>query len=290
MASASRYLPNARRLPSSTWTCETMSAARWVTSTSWALSSAAVAGSSVVPDAVAAAVAAASFSPAAVRRVSCRSASVFAWAMRRSISPSSVSRRASSSAIRAERAGRVSGVVAGATVSVIVRVVRLRGGWTGSVFRHPDPALAHGIDHGLGPVVDGQLAEDRAHVVLDGLLADRQRVGDLLVGHALSDVVEDLDLARRERREDRGGVLAVDRKLAELLQDPGRDGWLGEDLVVDEVLAADHPPDDRDEVVRADVLEDERRGARLDRVEQRVLVLRLGEHDDPARRQFALDP
>src|SRR6476660_3260725 len=235
-----------------------MSAARWVTSTSWALSSAAVAGSSVVPDAVAAAVAAASFSPAAVRRVSCRSASVFAWAMRRSISPSSVSRRASSSAMRADRAGRVSGVVAGATVSVIVWCASPgTGRWTGSVFRHPDPALAHGIDHGLGPVVHGQLAEDRAHVVLDGLLADRERVGDLLVGHALGDVVEDLDLARGQRREDRLRLLPVDGQLAELLEDPRRDGRLREDLVVDEELALGDAPDHVDQVVRADVLDHE---------------------------------
>src|SRR5215212_3479710 len=78
-----------------------------------------------------------------------------------------------------------------------------------SVLGHLDPALAHRVDDGLGPVVHGELPEDRAHVVLDGLLADRQRVGDLLVRHSLGDVVEDLDLAGRERREDRSGVLAV---------------------------------------------------------------------------------
>src|SRR6185503_7971916 len=78
-----------------------------------------------------------------------------------------------------------------------------------SVLRHLDPALAHRVDDGLGPVIHGQLAQDRAHVVLDRLLADRERVGDLLVGHALGDVVEDLDLARGQRREDRLGLLAV---------------------------------------------------------------------------------
>jgi hypothetical protein len=65
-----------------------------------------------------------------------------------------------------------------------------------SVFRNLDPALAHGIHHSLGSVVNRQLAQDAAHVVLDGLLADRQRVGHLLVGHPLRDVVQDLDLAR----------------------------------------------------------------------------------------------
>ena len=65
-----------------------------------------------------------------------------------------------------------------------------------SVFGDLDPALAHGIHHGLGAVVDRELAQDAAHVVLDRLLADRQRVGDLLVGHPLRDVVQDLHLAR----------------------------------------------------------------------------------------------
>ena len=94
----------------------------------------------------------------------------------------------------------------------------------------------------------------------------------------------------RQRREDRRGLLAVDRQLAELLEDPRRDGRLGEDLVVDQELAEGDAADDRDEVVGPDILEDERRRAGLDRVEQRVLVLVDGEHDDPGRRQLALDP
>src|SRR5262245_13911202 len=159
-----------------------------------------------------------------------------------------------------------------------------------SVLGDLDPSLAHGVDDGLGPVVDRQLAEDRAHVVLDRLLADRQRVGDLLVRHALGDVVEDLDLARGERREDGRGLLAVHRQLAELLEDTRRDRRLREDLVVDQVLAADDATDDRDEVVGTDVLEDERGGAGLDRVEERVLVLADREDDDPRRGQLALDP
>src|SRR6185312_14438605 len=113
---------------------------------------------------------------------------------------------------------------------------------------------------------------------------------DLLVRHALGDVVEDLDLARRERREDRGCLLAVDGQLAELLEDARGDRRLREDLVVDQVLARVDAADDRDEIVRADVLEDERRGARFDRVEQRVLVLADRQDDDRGRRQLALDP
>ena len=152
-----------------------------------------------------------------------------------------------------------------------------------SILGDADPSLLHGVNDCLRAVVDRQLAQDRAHVVLDGLLADRQRVGDLLVGHALGDVVENLDLARRKRREDGRGFLAVDRQLAELLEHARGHGRAGEDLVVDQVLAGADATDDRDEIIRADVLEDERGGARLDRLEQLVLVLGDGKGDDARR-------
>ena len=42
-----------------------------------------------------------------------------------------------------------------------------------SVLRHLDPALPHRVNDCLGAVVHGQLPQDRAHVVLDGLLGDR---------------------------------------------------------------------------------------------------------------------
>src|SRR5205085_420494 len=61
-----------------------------------------------------------------------------------------------------------------------------------------DPALAHRVDDRLRPVVHRQLPQDARHVVLHGLLGDREGVRDLLIRHALSDVVEDLHLARRE--------------------------------------------------------------------------------------------
>src|SRR5437868_8203601 len=173
--------------------------------------------------------AAPSLSAAVARRVSCREASVLACRISSSISSisfwtvaaSATKRPASSSGVRAAGAGALRRT---------------------SVLRHLDPALAHRVDDGLGPIVHRELPEDRAHVVLDGLLADRQGVGDLLVGHALGDVVEDLDLARRQRREDRLGLLAVDGQLAELLEHARGDGRLREDLVVDEELALGHPP------------------------------------------------
>src|SRR6188508_2717453 len=83
--------------------------------------------------------------------------------------------------------------------------IRAASAWVtigGSVLGDLDPALTHGVDDGLRAVVDRQLAQDRAHVVLHRLLANRQRVGDLLVRHSLRDVVENLDLAGGERSED----------------------------------------------------------------------------------------
>src|SRR5215213_7326866 len=173
--------------------------------------------------------------------------------MRSSISSTSPWRSAASVVRRAARSaaeliwssGGVSAGLAGAAPAFAAT----------SVLRHLDPALAHRIHDGLGPIVHGELPEDRAHVVLDGLLADRERVRDLLVGHALGDVVEDLDLAGRQRREDRLGLLAVDGQLAELLEDSGRDRRLREHLVVDQELALRHTPDDVDQVFGADVLD-----------------------------------
>src|SRR3970040_890597 len=88
-----------------------------------------------------------------------------------------------------------------------------------SVLGKLDPTLTHGVHDGLSPVVDAQLAQDGRHVVLYGLLADAEGVGDLLVGHALGDVVQDLHLAWRQRRKDGLGIRAIDRQLAELLED-----------------------------------------------------------------------
>src|SRR5213594_1167796 len=106
--------------------------------------------------------------------------------MRRSISSPSAFTAAASSARRAARsAAEMISALGGASAGAAVAPAPASAGTVLSVLRHLDPALAHRVHDGLGPVIDGQLAQDRAHVVLDGLLADRQRVGDLLVGHAL---------------------------------------------------------------------------------------------------------
>ena len=78
---------------------------------------------------------------------------------------------------------------------------------------------------------------------------------------------------RDRRRGDRRGLLAVDGELAELLEHATGHRGAGEDLVVDEVLAGVDPADDGDQVLGADVLEDERRRPGLDGIEQLVLVL-----------------
>src|ERR1051326_6029011 len=58
-----------------------------------------------------------------------------------------------------------------------------------------DQAFAHRVHRSLRPVDDADLLVDVAHVVADGLLADLQPVGDLLVGKAGGHELQDLELA-----------------------------------------------------------------------------------------------
>src|SRR5450759_53504 len=256
------------RLPSRTSTCDSMMAERRVRAISGAVCCPS-APSVSKPDAVL------SLSSVCERFVSWWAASFRACWTSPSISPISLVRRSTSRRARSAISSIESGSASRAT--------------RGSVLGHTDPALAHGVDDGLSAVVDAQFAQDAGHMVLDGLFADREGVGDLLVGHSLGDVVQDFYLARREGREDRRGFLAVDGKLAELLEDAAGDGRLGKDLVVDEVLARCDAADDRNQVGRGHVLEDERGRACLDGVEESVLVLVDCQNDDPRRRQLALD-
>src|SRR5207244_6130371 len=61
-----------------------------------------------------------------------------------------------------------------------------------------DQALPDGIEDGLGAVRDAELPVHVADVVADGLVADAEPVGDLLVGEALGEQAQDLHLALRE--------------------------------------------------------------------------------------------
>src|SRR5579875_356156 len=58
-----------------------------------------------------------------------------------------------------------------------------------------DQPLANRVQHRLGAIVDPQLLVHVADVVADGLLADLEPIGDLLVGHPTGQQLQDLDLA-----------------------------------------------------------------------------------------------
>ena len=63
--------------------------------------------------------------------------------------------------------------------------------WVGLEGNEAQAGSAH---HGLGARPGAQFAEHRVHVKLDGVLADVQPLGDELVGQALGQQEEDLDL------------------------------------------------------------------------------------------------
>src|SRR5439155_21669953 len=110
------------------------------------------------------------------RRASWRSSSDLACLASRPISSSSRSSCATSST-RDERSRSMSPC---GSPGAIDPPVEVSAAWLiepilepilASVFGDPDPALLHGIYHGLGAVIHRELAQDRAHVVLDGLFA-----------------------------------------------------------------------------------------------------------------------
>ena len=61
-----------------------------------------------------------------------------------------------------------------------------------------DLAVVHGPVQQCHPVFRAGLGEDVADVVIDGALADRQSLGDLLVGEADGHELDDLKFALRE--------------------------------------------------------------------------------------------
>jgi RimJ/RimL family protein N-acetyltransferase len=92
--------------------------------------------------------------------------------------------------------------------------------------------LPDGVDDGLHPGVQLQLLQDVADVVLHGVLADEQLLGDVAVVHALGHQLEDLHLAVGEPRG--GDLLTVVGLL-----DHG--GELGEQLAGHRGLISDCP-------------------------------------------------
>ena len=91
-------------------------------------------------------------------------------------------------------------------------------------FVHLDPAVAQGVNNGSRAVVDRELFEDRGDMVLDRLIADLQRFGDLFITIAARDVVEYLHFAARKRRVEvfGAGVFFFDRQFAERFEDTVR--------------------------------------------------------------------
>src|SRR4030081_1661132 len=61
-----------------------------------------------------------------------------------------------------------------------------------------DQANTHRVERGLHATLDPQLAQDAAHVGLDGLLGDSQVATDLLIGQAACQQLQHLRLALRE--------------------------------------------------------------------------------------------
>ena len=123
-------------------------------------------------------------------------------------------------------------------------------------------------------------------MILHRLLRDGQSVRDFLVGHSLGNVVEDLDLAWRERREDVGRARAVHRQLAELGEHLRRDRGSVEDLLVDDELARSDLADRVDELGGLAVLVKVGRGARSDGFEEDLLLVLCGQDDDADGRKL----
>src|SRR5207244_5119871 len=74
--------------------------------------------------------------------------------------------------------------------------------------------VLRGEEGQLEAIADAKLLEDVGQVMLDGLLADVERVGDLLVARRREDQTDDLQLARGEadgRRRLRRGAEIVQR-------------------------------------------------------------------------------
>src|SRR5262245_35779797 len=67
-----------------------------------------------------------------------------------------------------------------------------------AVLVEAEPAVHRRIRDRPCPVLDAELVQDGGDVVLDGLAAEAQAVGDLLVAHAGRDEAQDLHLAVRE--------------------------------------------------------------------------------------------
>jgi hypothetical protein len=136
-----------------------------------------------------------------------------------------------------------------------------------------------GVERGLGPALEIELAEDVRDVGPGRSLGDPELGRDLLVAPAVTDEAEDLQLAVRQRLD----RLALGPRAHALGEDP-RGSGIEMDLVV-----VGRPDRGRD-VIRLGVLEDEPAGTGLERGEDLLLLDERGQRDDLDRRLGRLDP
>ena len=85
--------------------------------------------------------------------------------------------------------------------------------------------LAGGVGGRLGPVAQAELGQQVADVVLDRLAGDEQPLGDLGVGQAGPDQLQDLGLAPGQGADPLGA--GPDRRPERPQQGPGGDGVAG---------------------------------------------------------------
>src|SRR6266511_3885778 len=133
----------------------------------------------------------------------------------------------------------------------------------------------------LSSSLEVQLREDRADVVLDRLVREEDIGRDLLVRLSLGDEHQDLPFLRGERRQFVVGAPCGDPPDA--LQHPLRDGR------IEQRLTAPDGFESRDQIARADLLEEVARSAGNDGRQDRLVVRERGEHDHPRSRQLITD-
>ena len=122
--------------------------------------------------------------------------------------------------------------------------------------------VARSVDGRFGAPGHAELGEHGGHVVLDRLLGEVQTVGDLAVGQALGEQLEDLALLGAQA----GDAFVLPRSVADALEDPCRDRR------VEQALPGGDPANGVDEVGRPDLLQHVAGGAGHDGVEQRFVV------------------
>lgn len=118
-------------------------------------------------------------------------------------------------------------------------------------------------------------------MVFHCLIRNTQDSGNFLIGIALRDTIQYLDLSGRERREHSLVCLVHMRELAELIKHAGRHKWTRQDILVDEVFTASNPADQLDDLFGFDVLRAVGRRADTNRVKELLVILVHREDDHP---------